>query len=362
MNSALSGSNMVSGLQPTAAAKGRSGPAAGDDLTDFKEVMGGQALTSEQMAGLRDALPPEQFRQLQSLLENGSGLPTSADIADPAALLQWVLQLAGAEGSGEEMTAMPGGRSTRGAALTAADLRGMLLQQGGGNPANGPSGQAYRPFNLAQDNQAALLLKTGEMPEDVTLFKPGSLTADLTAGMLKGPVSVSSLSTLVSGVEPLSAQRSEVYTPPPIPMPTGEKGWDNVLSNRIMWMMGNQMQQASLHITPRHLGPIDIQVSIQNDQASISFLAHNAPVKEALEAAIPRLREMFADNNMQLVNVDVGQHDTTGQQGAANLLSQHGNGRDFSANGHQGGEAGGSQAEAEPVRIITSSGLVDDYA
>ena len=214
MNSALSGSNVVSSLQPNAAAKGRPGPAGAAtqsvDSIDFKEVIDGQILTPEQMARLQDTLPPEQFRQLESLLENGNGLPTSADIADPAVLLQWVFQLATPESAGEEMMALRGMQPSTAAALTAADLRGMLLQQGGGNPANGPSGQAYRPFNLAQDNQAALLLKTGEMPEDVTLFKPGSLTADLTAGMLKGPVSVSSLSTLVSGLEPLSAQRTEV--------------------------------------------------------------------------------------------------------------------------------------------------------
>jgi flagellar hook-length control protein FliK len=131
-----------------------------------------------------------------------------------------------------------------------------------------------------------------------------------------------------------------------------------------MWMVGNQLQQASVHITPRHLGPIDIQVSIQNDQTSVSFLAQNAAVKEALEAAIPRLREMFADSNLQLVNVDVGQRDSGDRASGADLFQQAatGDGNNFSIPGQGGGDDDNAQAQIDPVGTLTSSALVDDYA
>lgn len=376
MNSAMPGSNMLSSVLPSSAGNGRSSlsstTASEGNLIDFKGILNGEVMTPEGMARLQDLLPPDQLSQLEALLENGNGLPFSADIADPAnvlsnpSLLQWMFQLTGAEGVGEEVAATLGAQSTPGVALTTADLRAALLRQGaGGNAVNVEAGQGNRSVNPA-DTESALLLTKGEIVSDAVGFKPSLLTGDLSAGVLNGNAvaTATPLTAVVSGLEQISTQRSEVYTPPTISLPVGEKGWDNVLSNRIMWMVGSQMQQASLHITPRHLGPVDIQVSIQNDQTNISFLTNNAAVKEALESAIPRLREMFADNNMQLVNVDVAQRDAREQNGGTDLFHQTGagGGDNFTANGQPGGDVDSSLEDSGPVRIVTSSGLVDDYA
>jgi flagellar hook-length control protein FliK len=243
----------------------------------------------------------------------------------------------------------------------------MLLRQGGGGlSANGASESGGRAFNPTPDNPAAQLLAKVDLPVEGAGFKPALVAGELPAGLLKGDgqTTATPLSAVASGLEQLSARRSEVFTPPAIQLPTGTKGWDNLLSNRVMWMVGNQLQQASVHITPRHLGPIDIQVSIQNDQTSVSFLAQNAAVKEALEAAIPRLREMFADSNLQLVNVDVGQRDSGDRASGADLFQQAatGDGNNFSIPGQGGGDDDNAQAQIDPVGTLTSSALVDDYA
>jgi hypothetical protein len=368
---------MVTSLQPASAGNSRSGGSASasgqGDLADFKAIISAQRLTPEGMARLQELLPPEQFSQLEALLEGGNGLPLSADIADPAhalgnaSLLQWMLQLAGTDGVGDEIAVTLGGQSGAGTALTVADLRAMLLRQGGsGLSAYGASEPGGRSFSPTPDNPAAQLLVKGELPVEGAGFKPALVAAELPASLLKGDgqATATPLSAVVSGLEQLSARRPEVFTPPDIPLPTGTKGWDNLLSNRVMWMVGNQLQQASVHITPRHLGPIDIQVSIQNDQTSVSFLAQNAAVKEALEAAIPRLREMFADNNLQLVNVDVGQRDSGDRASGADLFQQpaSGDGNNLSAPGQRGGDDDNAQAEIDPVGTLASSGLVDDYA
>lgn len=366
MNSALSGSNMLSSMMPATAGNGRSGSstttAGGDDPVDFKDIFSGQLLTPEGLAELQKLLPPEQFQQLESLLESGNALPFSADIADSAslpgnpALLQWMLQLANMDGAGEALATPPGGQSTPATAVSVADLRALLLRQGESTAGAGARGGSSLS---AADNPALLLSAKGEIPAAAVGFKPTFVPGDLPPGLAKADgANAIPLAAAVSGLESLSAQRSEGANPPPIHVPVGTKGWDNVLSNRIMWMVGNQTQQASVHISPRHLGPMDIQVSIQNDQASVSFVAQNAVVKEALEAAIPRLREMFADNNMQLVNVDVGQRDSSGQPG----FREAGSGAPFAAKGQAGWEGDGLPEEADPVRTLITSGLVDDYA
>lgn len=366
MNSALSGSNMLTSMMPATPGNGRSGSsnttAGGDDPVDFKDIFSGEQLTPEGLAELQKLLPPEQFQQLESLLESGNALPFSADIADSASLpgnptlLQWMLQLANMDGTGEAIATTPGGQSTPATAVSVADLRALLLRQGGESTTGAGGGPS---LSAAADNPALLLSAKGEIPAATVGFKPAFVPGDLPPGLAKADAANAiPLTAAVSGLESLSTQRSESANPPAIHLPTGTKGWDNVLSNRIMWMVGNQTQQASVHISPRHLGPIDIQVSIQNDQTSVSFVAQNAVVKEALEAAIPRLREMFADNNMQLVNVDVGQRDSSGQPG----FQEAGGGAPFAANGQAGWEGDGSPEEADPVHTLITSGLVDDYA
>jgi flagellar hook-length control protein FliK len=70
-------------------------------------------------------------------------------------------------------------------------------------------------------------------------------------------------------------------------------------------MVGNKLQGAEIRLNPAHLGPMEVRVQIQNDQASISFTAQHGLVREALEAAIPRLREMLGESGLQLNNVTV---------------------------------------------------------
>ena len=119
-----------------------------------------------------------------------------------------------------------------------------------------------------------------------------------------------------------------------------------------------------MRINPPHLGPIDIQLTLQNDQASVSFGAQHGVVREALEAAIPRLREMFGDNNLQLVNVDVGQrHNGDARPHGENTdrNPDSGNGALADSWGPDGGP-GEDPSAVDSVRYYRSDGLLDDYA
>ncbi len=151
---------------------------------------------------------------------------------------------------------------------------------------------------------------------------------------------------------------SQLHTALPIYTPMGEKGWDQAVGERILWMVGRQIQGAEVRVTPPHLGPIDIRISIQNDQANVTFSAQHGVVRDALEVSIPRLREMLGENNLQLSNVDVNQRNASGEQASSrffNPSSPGGQGRE----GHEGEE---DESIMGSVRIIQSDGLVDDFA
>ncbi len=90
--------------------------------------------------------------------------------------------------------------------------------------------------------------------------------------------------------------------------PVGQPGWNQELGNRIIWMTGKLVDVAEIRLNPPQLGPLEVRVNVNQDQASVTFTAQNSVVREAIEAAVPRLREMFSSQQLNLGNVDVSQH------------------------------------------------------
>ncbi len=108
-------------------------------------------------------------------------------------------------------------------------------------------------------------------------------------------------------------------------VPLGSPDWSEVAARRIVWMVTNGMKTAQLQLNPRDLGPVDIQINLSKDQASINFSSQHVVVREALEASLPRLREMFEGTGVNLEDVNVSdqsfaeQHETDAEEGGAGM-------------------------------------------
>lgn len=109
--------------------------------------------------------------------------------------------------------------------------------------------------------------------------------------------------------------------------PFRQSGWDQALSERVVWVANQRFQGAEIKLNPPQLGPIEVRVQLQHEQAHVSFTAQHASVREALEAALPRLREMLSANGYNLVDVNVSQHSFAEQQRQAQSRAQSGNPR-----------------------------------
>jgi flagellar hook-length control protein FliK len=144
---------------------------------------------------------------------------------------------------------------------------------------------------------------------------------------------------------------------PAINYPVTGKGWGESLGQRIQWMVRQNIQGAEVKLNPRGLGPIEIRVTIQNDQANVSFVAHHAVTREAIDAAIPRLREMFGDSNMNLVNVDVSDRNSAAFGEAKNSAS----GKEGEGDDAMNLFDDLSEEDSAEVRLV-SNGILDDYA
>jgi flagellar hook-length control protein FliK len=84
--------------------------------------------------------------------------------------------------------------------------------------------------------------------------------------------------------------------------------WNRVMSGRVVWMAREGVQQAELKLNPASLGPVEVRLNMNNDQTSVTFIANHAATRDALEQALPRLRESFSENGMELADAEVMQH------------------------------------------------------
>lgn len=155
-----------------------------------------------------------------------------------------------------------------------------------------------------------------------------ALAANIAEEVIAGRQSVAGNSAAFADVEPQSvfavsaealaeqsvrpaANTVQAATPaaPPvsgaISQPVSSPSWGDVLGDRVMWMVGQQQQGAELRLNPPSLGPLEIKLSMSDGQATLTFNTQHMPVKEALEAATPRLREMFGESGINLGNVSV---------------------------------------------------------
>ena len=99
-------------------------------------------------------------------------------------------------------------------------------------------------------------------------------------------------------------------------LPVGHAGWDRELGTRVLWVVRDQLQHAELRLHPAHLGPLEVRLAVQPDQGvSVQFLSAHAAVRDAVEAALPRLRELFAEGGLTLADANVGAHSGSGQGG-----------------------------------------------
>jgi flagellar hook-length control protein FliK len=94
----------------------------------------------------------------------------------------------------------------------------------------------------------------------------------------------------------------------------GVPGWDSAFGQKVAWVATQQHQVAELRLNPPSLGPIEVRLVVSDDHANAMFISQHPAVRDAIESAIPRLREMMEASGLTLGNVTVGSHSFTQQQ------------------------------------------------
>jgi len=89
--------------------------------------------------------------------------------------------------------------------------------------------------------------------------------------------------------------------------------WSESFNSNILVLVKDQVQSARLNLNPPELGPIEIRLSIQKDHTNIHFYSQHGVVRDVIEDAFPRLRELMSSSGINLGDVNVSQHSASGQ-------------------------------------------------
>ena len=141
--------------------------------------------------------------------------------------------------------------------------------------------------------------------------------------------------------------------------PAGQRAWAEDVGNRMMWMVGRNESKAELVLTPAHLGKLEVSIQVNGDQTTAHFVAASAAARDALEQAMPRLREVLQQAGINLGEANVS---TQGDQ-RARQDSGSGSGR-----GQRGANGTDPIGEARTASLPpaawsrTGLGMVDTFA
>lgn len=91
----------------------------------------------------------------------------------------------------------------------------------------------------------------------------------------------------------------------PVHTPVGGAAWADEVGTRVVMMTESGNHTASLKLSPEHLGPLEINITVRDEKASVWFGAAHADTRAAIETALPRLREMFESQGLSLADAGV---------------------------------------------------------
>jgi flagellar hook-length control protein FliK len=132
-----------------------------------------------------------------------------------------------------------------------------------------------------------------------------------------------------------------------VPNRVGTTDWSEAIAGRISLMVNQRISSARIQLNPPELGPIEVKVNVNNDQASVQFTSQSSQVRDALEQSIPRLREMLEAAGFSLADSGVSDQ---GQQGSDGPKGRQDN-----------NESGMEDESLALVETREALGLVDDY-
>ncbi|ELV8696536.1 flagellar hook-length control protein FliK [Vibrio fluvialis] len=227
---------------------------------------------------------------------------------------------------------------TQAQSAVSADVAGQPL-----NPAQNAS-----PLNPAAAQFNPML--TPDMMAKTEAFNPAALKAALggkglggieelrgahgSDGQLAHQVAAAAGQQGLSATQTLRADQMQPQQSAPLHL-SKEMSADD-MAERVQVMMSKNLKHVDIRLDPPELGRLHIRMNMHGDGASVQFTVSNQQARDALEHSMPRLREMLAQQGVQLADTSVQQQNSGQQQRYA--AGGGGQSGQTAGNEHFGGE------------------------
>ncbi|RQS19779.1 flagellar hook-length control protein FliK [Burkholderia sp. Bp8998] len=229
---------------------------------------------------------------------------------------------------------------------TLADAKGALATQQTPAQATAPALQAGATGQPAAHAFAAAEETAGPAP-DATVAAAATAAAAAQANLPTSPAASS-----------IAAANAHVLAPH-----VGTADWTDALSQKVVFLSNAHQQSAELTLNPPDLGPLQVVLRVADNHAHALFVSQHPQVRDAVEAALPKLREAMEAGGLGLGSATVSD---------GGFASQQQNPQQRFAGGQSSPRArAGSSAVDAPVdaaqsaaagATVSRAGLVDTFA
>lgn len=343
--------------KPTVADDGKALPADGDAKVAEGEEKPEAELDPLLMLGMTGQLPATEAPPL--VISSGVGQQTAAST----------------DGDLEKLNTLPGvsmalgqGAQDQAQQAVQTQVSGDVAAKAGDKPVEGKADLSAMLSALSPD--AALKGADGKLAEgalqasvDLSQQLP-ELQVEVKPEAPRNESFAARLESLTQALNTPQAMTNRPVNPlvPGQPVSVQQNGWTDQVVDRVMWMSSQNLKSAEIQMDPADLGRLEVRIHMSADQTQVNFVSANAGVREALESQQHRLRDMFSQQGMGQLDVNVSDQSARGWQQQQGGDERGGSRRVAGADGGDDEPLLSGVSEIRPQAATQGRGLVDYYA
>ena len=266
----------------------------------------------------------------------------------------------------DEAKALAAVASTAAVATAAQQTTSQASSQTAANNAHAAQQAAAQQANLASPQQQAALDPALTAQGVVMNAAPAATKAGSTDMLLKAGAGAAALSGLgkagakedskdstfaqqiasAAGVQGAATAgsaptRAEIQAAQQAPLQLTKELANEQVAEKVQMMMSKNLKNLDIRLDPPELGQMKIRMTMNNDVASVHFTVNSQQARDVIEQTLPRLREMLAQQGMQLADSSVQQQNSgQGQDRYNNGEQQSGSNRTNDAQGDENLDSG----------------------
>ncbi|MCB5357717.1 flagellar hook-length control protein FliK [Vibrio lentus] len=116
--------------------------------------------------------------------------------------------------------------------------------------------------------------------------------------------------------------RAEIQAAQQAPLQLTKELANEQVAEKVQMMMSKNLKNLDIRLDPPELGQMKIRMTMNNDVANVHFTVSNQQARDVIEQTLPRLREMLAQQGMQLADSSVQQQNSGQSQDSYNSGEQ----------------------------------------